>query len=70
MGRVTRSGLLAHKFLLGFVQLFAVQALVADGDDLRKLAVPDAAKCPDELPPVQVGAAAAAVAELCPLPGP
>ena len=32
-------------------------------NDLRKLAVPDAAKCPDELPPVQVGAAAAAVAQ-------
>ena len=32
-------------------------------NDLRKLAVPDAAKCPDELPPVQVGAAAATVAQ-------
>lgn len=61
-GQGDQIGIVAHKFLLGFVQLFAVQALIADGNDLRKLAVPDAAKCPDELPPVQVGAAAAAVA--------
>ena len=60
-GQGDQIGIAAHKFLLGFVQLFAVQALIADGDDLRKLAVPDAAKCPDELPPVQVGASVTAI---------
>ena len=37
-GQGDQIGIVAHKFLLGFVQLFAVQALIADGDDLRKLA--------------------------------
>ena len=37
-GQGDQIGIAAHKFLLGFVQFFAVQALIADGDDLRKLA--------------------------------